>query len=176
MSSRMPATPESLFDDARRLRFDAPAEARARVEEAAGLCRAAGDRAGHGRAMAWLGQLDRDSGDAASAAARYDAAAAIARDGDDELLLAHRLRHAGDVRVEAGDRTGAAPLIQEALALYRNADPGPLDLANMLRSAALLRDLQGRLADAGALWAEAAELYAKAGIEAGVAECRGHLG
>jgi hypothetical protein len=46
----------------------------------------------------------------------------------------------------------------------------------MLRSAALLREQQGRPADASALWTEAAELYAEAGIDAGVAECRRRSG
>lgn len=173
----MPAIPESLLDEARRLRFDHPAEARLRIDEAACLARAEGDRATLGRALAELGRLERDAGAHASAAALYEEAAAIAREERDSDTLAHRLRHVGDIRVEMGDAAGAALALDEALAHYRGrGDVPPLDLANMLRSTALHRTLEGRSAEAAALWSEAGQLYGAAGIEAGVAECRRHVG
>src|SRR3954470_465846 len=96
----MSAAPEKLFDEAGRLRFDHPDEARLRIDEAACLARAEGDRATLGRALAELGRLDRDTGARESAAARYEEAAAIAREEGDFEALAQRLRHAGDIRVE----------------------------------------------------------------------------
>ena len=173
----MPAKPDDLFEEARRLRFAHPAEARLRIDEAACLARADNDRALLGRALAELGRLDRDSGARQSSVALYEEAAAIARADGDIEALAHRLRHAGDVRVEMGDAAGAAPAIDEALAHYRSlVDTAPLDLANMLRSAALHRELDGRPAEAAAFWSEAGRLYGAAGIEAGVAECRRRVG
>jgi tetratricopeptide (TPR) repeat protein len=173
----MSATPDDLFDEARRLRSAHPAEARLRIEEISCLARAENDRALLGRALAELGRLDRDCGARESSVARYEEAAEIARADGDTEALAHRLRHAGDVRVEMGDPAGAAPALDEALAHYRGlADTAPLDLANMLRSAALHRELDGRPAEAAAFWSEAGRLYGAAGIEAGVAECRRHAG
>ena len=173
----MSATPDDFFEQARRLRFDHPGEARLRIEEAACLARAENDRALLGRALAELGRLDRDAGARESSVARYEEAAAMARADGDADALAHRLRHVGDVRVEMGDAAGAAAALDEALVLYRSrAGTAPLDLANMLRSAALHRELDGRRAEAAALWSEAGQLYALAGIEAGVAECRRRAG
>lgn len=118
----------------------------------------------------------RTEGRRADARRAYgDAAEQSGRVGD-IANLAHALRHMADM-----DREDAVPGAglrdaMAAVALYRLApDTPPLDLANGLRPAALALDLLGRKAEARLLWLEACDLYAAAGIEAGVAECRAHL-
>lgn len=114
----------------------------------------------------------RREGEAEAAASLYLHAAGHARREGDRLACAHRLRHAGDILREAGRDAEAAPLYAEALALYR-ADPATpaLDLANLLRPLALLKERAGARIEAAALWAEAKRLYEAAGVEAGAKEC-----
>lgn len=113
--------------------------------------------------------------DGPAALAHYEEAAEILRDLDEPLLLAHTLRHLGDVYMEAGHLGNNAPqfagcYFTEALAIYRTRpEANPLDLADAIRSLALLRN------DA-ALWTEARDLYALAGISANVQECNSRLG
>jgi hypothetical protein len=60
----------------------------------------------------------------------------------------------------------AEPCYHEALRLYRNHEErSPLDLANCIRSLAVLRWEQAK-----ALWGEARELYNAVGVEAGATE------
>jgi tetratricopeptide (TPR) repeat protein len=113
----------------------------------------------------------RHEGRTDEAVALYGRAAKEARRQGDSLVLAHRLRHIGDILQDAGRDTEAAPYYDEALALYRSRPDAPiLDLANMLRPLAMLKEKAGDRAGAKALWAEAATLYEAAGIEIGAKE------
>jgi tetratricopeptide (TPR) repeat protein len=163
---------EALFAQAGRLRFEGDAAAaRPLLLRAVALAREAGDDALLGRMLARLGQIERDLGDAAAALACYGEAADLARRTGETPVLAHRLRHIGDIHQDAGRLDDAETCYAEALALCRSRDDvAPLDLANLLRPLALLRERQHRAAEAGALWAEARALYEKAGVRAGAEE------
>jgi hypothetical protein len=74
---------------------------------------------------------------------------ASARRGADPLRLAHRVRHLGDAYYYAGRAALAEPCYVEALSIYRgHARTRPLDLANAIRSFAVLKDEVGAAADA----------------------------
>ena len=171
----MDETVTDLLNKARRARRESrPEESEALLAQALALAHGSGDRHGLGRVLAALGQQARDRGETGAAIAHYEAAAAIARAEEDGLALAHRLRHVGDVHRDCERPDLAEPLYAEALAIYRS-HPGapPLDLANALRPMAILRERHG---DAAALWREVRDLYAQAGVEAGVAEASRRLG
>ena len=105
----------------------------------------------------------------------YGQAAELARTAADPVLLAHALRHRGELLCIAGDTRAAEAPLAEALDIVR-ALPGvePLDLANAVRPLGILR---AQLGDASArgLLTEARALYARAGVDAGVAEMDGRL-
>jgi tetratricopeptide (TPR) repeat protein len=104
----------------------------------------AGDAAEAGRSLVRRAQAERHAGRSAQAIALYAEAAEIARRGGDILTLANRLRHIGDIHLDEGHVDLAAPFYDEALTLYRSrGDTPPLDLANLLRPLALLREKQG---------------------------------
>jgi tetratricopeptide (TPR) repeat protein len=96
----------------------------------------------------------------------YEEAVSLYRELNEPLVLAHAIRHLGDVYHEEGRPDLAEPCYHEALSLYRrHEDRSPLDLANAIRSLAVLRWEQTR-----ALWDEARELYISVGVVAGVKE------
>lgn len=86
------------------------------------------------------------------------------------------MRHLGDLHHDAG-RTGLAePCYHEALALYRgHPHTPPLELANAIRSLAILKGDAGETAMARRLWQEAHDLYIAVGVTPGVAECDARL-
>jgi tetratricopeptide (TPR) repeat protein len=127
-------------------------------------------------ALEGLGQIRRDGGDTEAALAAYAEAAALRRLQDDKRALAHTIRQLGDIHRESGDGAAAEPLLTEALELYRGIpDTGALELANAVRSLASLRGDQDARPSAMELWEEARALYAQAGVDAGVLECRSKL-
>jgi hypothetical protein len=88
----------------------------------------------------------------------------------EEIELVLRI---GEVHAECRNWAAAEECFAEALGLYRShASPGVLDLANAIRSQALLKTETGEPEGARALWVEARELYESEGIAAGVEECR----
>ena len=98
-------------------------------------------------------------------------AAVSARRGDDPLRLAHRMRHLGDAYQYAGRAALAEPCYVEALSIYLgNEHTRPLDLANALRSFAVLKHEVGASEQAQDLWQEAHDLYLPVNATAGVAE------
>ncbi len=104
--------------------------------------------------------------DGATARRCYEEAVALLRQLEEPLFLAHTVRHLGDIYFEEALPELAEPCYQEALELYRkHPERSALDLANAIRSLAVLRAHQGR-----ALWEEAREIYTTLGIEAGVKE------
>jgi tetratricopeptide (TPR) repeat protein len=104
-------------------------------------------------------------------------AVAGARRGHDPLKLAHKIRHLGDAYYYARRPTRAEPCYVEALAIYRRHQKHtqPLDLANALRSFAVLEHEAGATQEAERLWQEAHDLYVAVNASAGVAESAARL-
>lgn len=103
-------------------------------------------------------------------------AVARARRGADPLRLAHRVRHLGDAYYYAGRWALAEPCYVEALSIYRRHErTGPLDLANAIRSFAVLKDEVGAVAESQDLWEEAHDLYVGLEVSAGIAESAARL-
>ena len=101
---------------------------------------------------------------------------ASARQGDDPLKLAHRIRHLGDAYYYAGRWASADGCYVEALSIYRRHERTPvLDLANAIRSFAVLKDEVGATERSQVLWQEAHDLYVTLKISAGVAESAARL-
>jgi len=155
--------PHQLVQRGRRARFAKPDEARALFAEAVAKSRQTVARRELVEALKGLAQIDRDLGRRKEAMPFYEEAVAVCRDIGDSLLLAHTLRHLGDLHHDEARDDLAEPLYTEALALYRASNPSPLDLANALRSLAIIKDSQ-------ALWEEAHRLYAAANVQSGVVE------
>ena len=104
--------------------------------------------------------------DGAMARLCYEEAVVLLREADQPLVLAHTIRHLGDVYLEQGRPDLAEPCYHEALGLYRsNDDDSSLDLANAVRSLAVLRWEQART-----LWEEVNHLYISLQVEAGIKE------
>jgi tetratricopeptide (TPR) repeat protein len=123
------------------------------------------DRLAHAQELRLRGESARRR-DGAMARLCYEEAVTVFREVDEPLVLAHAIRHLGDVYHEQGRPDLAEPCYHEALGLYRtHEDDSSLDLANAVRSLAVLRWEQTRT-----LWEEARDLYATVGIEAGVKE------
>ena len=120
-----------------------------------------------------LGELARNTHDLKAAQAHYEQAVVLLRASDDRLTLAHTVRHLGDVHAERQHWPEAEECFAEALGIYRGYPaPAALDLANAIRSHAVLKTETGQREGARALWVEARELYEYEGIAAGVEECR----
>jgi len=103
-------------------------------------------------------------------------AVARARRGDDRVRLAHRVRHLGDAYYYAGRPALAEPCYVEALTIYRGQEHGrPLDLANAIRSFAVLKHETGATDEAQRMWQEAHDLYLRLNVPAGVAESAARL-
>ncbi|HEX3071646.1 MAG TPA: ankyrin repeat domain-containing protein [Thermoanaerobaculia bacterium] len=147
----------------RRARFDRPDEARELFAEAVMRARKSGAKRELVEALKGIAQIDRDLGRLSAARPMYEEAVAVCREIGDPLLLAHTLRHLGDLHHGDGRDDLAEPVNAEALALYRVADAPPLELANALRSIAIVTN-------SAALWEEAFHLYVKTNVPAGVAE------
>jgi tetratricopeptide (TPR) repeat protein len=104
--------------------------------------------------------------DGAMARLCYEEAVRLFREADQPLLLAHSIRHLGDVYLEQGRPELAEPCYHEALDLYRkHTDDSSLDLANAVRSLAVLRWEQTRT-----LWDDVRALYTSLNVEAGIKE------
>jgi tetratricopeptide (TPR) repeat protein len=104
--------------------------------------------------------------DGALARLCYEEAVVLFREADQPLVLAHTIRHLGDVYLEQGRPDLAEPCYHEALELYRShSDESSLDLANAVRSLAVLRWEQARV-----LWEEARVLYTGLNIVGGIQE------
>lgn len=147
------------------------ADAQAAWTAAIELLRKQNDGAALTNALRSLGEVDRKLHDDSAARAHYEEAVSLCRGLNDPLRLAHTVRHVGDVYHHAHELELAEPCYREALEIYRaRPEAGRLDLANAIRSMAVLKDETGAKAEARALWEEARQLYAETGIEAGVTE------
>jgi len=117
------------------------------------------------------GRAARNAGDIAGGLAGYEGGVAALRMIDAPLRLAHTVRHVADIQRNMGSLGASKANYAEALAIYRaQPDTGKLDLANTLRGYGLLLEELGDRAAAAAMWAEAGELYAAVGVQAGVDE------
>ncbi len=127
-------------------------------------------------ALKALAHVVRDLGQDERAQPLYEEAVALCRQEQDALLLAHTVRHLGDLHRAAGRLDEADRCYSEALSLYR-ASPAapPLDFANAIRPAALLKEAEGDVATARTLWQEGLCLYETAGIPQAAEECRRRL-
>lgn len=152
-----------LLRRGRRVRFDTPDQSRELFAEAAAMARQSGARRELVEALKGVAQIDRDLGRRADALPSYEEAVSICREIGDPFLLAHTLRHLGDLHHDDGRDDLAEPPSSEALALYRMSDAPPLDLANAVRSLAVIKD-------SAALWEEAFHLYVTTNVPPGVAE------
>ena len=127
-------------------------------------------------ALTERGKTERDRGHLVQAQRHYADALALSRCQNSSLRTAHIARHLGDIYRENGLALQAEPLLTEAISLYRQSlHTRVLDLANAIRPLALLRTAQGDANSARQLWQEAQVLYSAINVEAGVAECSGHL-
>src|SRR2546429_9483336 len=103
-------------------------------------------------------------------------AVASLRKVDDPLRLAHTVRHLGDAYYYARRWSLAEPCYLEALSIYRSHENRrPLDLANAIRSLAVLKDEVGAAEEAQRLWQEAHDLYVSLDASAGIAESAARL-
>ena len=113
------------------------------------------------------------AGDARNAYAR---AAALSRESGAPLLQAHALRHLSDLDRQADHLEQALAHAEQAAALYRaNGKGTSADLANALRLKGLALDGLRKPEQARTVWTEARDLYARAEVADGVAECERRL-
>lgn len=151
------------------------ADARREFGAALDLARRSGSKQLQVPALKGLAQIERDAGNAAAAVPLYEDAVSDCRAIGDRLLLAHTVRHLGDAHQDLDQLVQAENCYREALSLYRAGDPRPLDLANAVRSYALLKERTGEQAEARELWTEARRLYASVNASGGVEESTSHL-
>jgi|SRR5947209_966000 len=150
-------------------------DARRDLVAAVGLLREEGGRVDLAQALRNLGEFERRL-DGEAARRHYEEAVAIFREWGEPLRLAHTVRHLGDVYYEANRAELAEPCYHEALALYRSHAHTPLhDLANAIRSLAVLKEDAGDTEEARRLWGEAHDLYAAVDVAPGVAESAARL-
>jgi tetratricopeptide (TPR) repeat protein len=162
MQQALQARRENRLDDAKR-----------DLLEAVVLCREAAAPGKLARALAGLGQAERDLHHNDAALRHYEEAVALNRIEGDPLRIAHTIRHVADIHRHEGNRRLAEGCYDEALCIYREqAETPPLDLANALRGSALLKESMGEIKQARVQWQEAGKLYADVGVEAGVAESK----
>jgi tetratricopeptide (TPR) repeat protein len=151
-------------------------DARSACIELVELSRQLEDQPQLARALRLLGEAERKLHDAAAARLHYEEAVTLYRQLDDPLGFAHTIRHLGDVYHDSGLPELALPCYREALEVYRaQAKAAPLDLANAIRSLAVLRSEMQARDEARVLWEEARGLYQSVGVEAGVAESNARL-
>lgn len=135
------------------------------------------DLSGEARALTRQAQMARDAGDLAWAQHDQQAAIALLRQAGDGHALAHALRHAGDIFLEAGEADRAAAALAEAFLLYEaSPDASPLEIANAVRSVALLAEALHQPDQARLMWQDARNRYTQVPHgAAGVAEADAHL-
>lgn len=135
-----------------------------------------GSAADRAKALTSLAYSERNLQHLEAARRHYAEAAEIYRSAGDPLRLAHTIRHVADILQDEAHPDLAEPLYHEALGLYRrNEGTPPLDLANAIRGLAVLKSGTGEAEEARQLWAEARDLYAAVGVEAGVKEASRRL-
>ncbi len=168
----MPKSIDDLLNEATRARLEQRfGDARRDLAQAVKTCRKQNDQRRLARALGALGQIQRDLHNDEDALRLYEEAGEIYRSLNNPLKLAHTIRHVGDILRHVERFAAAATSYAEALSIYRaHPETQSLQLANALRSFALLKEALGEGAEAKAMWEEAGSHYAAANVEAGVAE------
>ena len=111
-------------------------------------------------------------GRAGEARNSYARAAALSRESGAPLLQAHALRHLSDLDRQVDHLEQALAHAEQAAALYRaNGQGTSPDMANALRLKGLALDGLRKTEEARAAWTAARELYTRAEVVDGVAEC-----
>ena len=142
------------------------------AKEAIALARKYDDDMKLVRALMLLGQVERDRARHSDAFVHYREAVNLSRTVDPPTRFAHVLRHLGDLYSDRGEFNEAETCYAEALDIYRTSEETtPGDLANVIRSYAVLKDAAGSVIEARNLWVEARLLYLSLGIQEGVDEC-----
>lgn len=145
------------------------AAARRLGEEAAALCRAAGDGRGLGHALVLLSVVLDAAGEPAAARAAGEEAVALFRTTPDRIGLALALNSLGEVARAHGDLDGASAYYGESLALFRAA--GHLrGLADLLHNLGYVAFHRGERQQAAALFRESLALERVQSNERGMAE------
>jgi tetratricopeptide (TPR) repeat protein len=165
--------PDALYEQVWQLRREGrPQDAYRLASDAMSAARQGAEAKVLARVLCVLGQMERDRGRNAEAVACYLEAADLYRGLGDQRLLAYAVRHACDLQRELGRLAEAEKLADEGLALYRAVEGPPLDLANMLRVCALLKNDLGDAEETRRLSAEAGSLYETAKVSDGAREMR----
>lgn len=152
------------------------ADAQQDLQSAITLLREGGSDLALAQALRSLGEVERKLRNRPAALQHYQEAITLLRRSAPPLMLAHTVRHLGDVYRENGQPVPAEHCYVEALNLYRShPEADSLDLANAIRSFAVLKSETQATQDAAPLWQEARALYAQRNITAGVEECSRHL-
>lgn len=139
--------------------------------QAVELSRSSGEPLELARALCGLGQIERDLHSYETAKQHYAEAFVLYVEEGDTLRMAHAARHLGDIYLDEGNPNLAQSCLQEALQLYRDHESAPrLDLANAIRSMAILKEALGDRAEAKSLWEETQALYTAVKVKEGVAE------
>lgn len=145
------------------------AAARRLGEEAAALCRAAGDSRGLGHALVLLSVVLDAAGEPAAARTAGEEAVALFRTTPDRIGLALALNSLGEVARAHGDLDAAAVYYGESLALFRAA--GHLrGLADLLHNLGYIAFHRGEREQAAALFRESLALERVQNNERGMAE------
>ena len=144
---------------------------RCQLLETISALRQSGDRLRLANALRKLGEMERSLPETDGGVAAYREAVEILRQDERGLRLAHTVRHLGDVYRHAGRLDDAEECYAEALRIYRaHPEVSDLELANALRSAAILKEKTGGRDAAAAFWQEAKSRYQSEGVAAGVEE------
>lgn len=152
------------------------ADANAAWTAAVELARAQDNKPELARALRSLGEVERKLHDGPAARLHYEEAVSVHRELGDPQAFAHTIRHLGDVYHDSGLPEMALRCYREALEVYRaHPETAPLDLANAIRSMAVLKSELQERDEARLLWEEARGLYQSAGVEAGVTESNARL-
>ena len=157
-----------------RARRDYPA-ARSRYEATLALWREAGDRRGIALALASLGGVAGDQGEAETARALHEESLALRREAGDRRGIAQSLTYLGMLAYARGDYPEAAALQEESLALNRELR----DVGGAASALLMLGQTAGRRGDlrrAMTLSGESLDLFREVGNRLGVAMAQRAVG
>jgi predicted ATPase/DNA-binding SARP family transcriptional activator len=138
-------------------------------EENVALCRAGGDEAHLGRALADLASLLLLAGDVERAHSLYDESFALLRALDANEALSVGLHNFGYQLLARGEIAAARPLLEESLALDRESG-NQQGIATSLQALGVAELEEGRAPEAAELFAESLRLSADLGFGEGAAD------
>lgn len=122
------------------------------------------------------GRLARADGRMMDARNAYARATALSREAGAHALQAAGLRHLAEIDLGARRPEAALAHAEQAAALYRaHGESEPLDLAVVLKLAAMALDALRRSPEAAAHWNAARDLFRAAGDVAAAADCEGRI-